>query len=147
MYWLLSALLVAQLVLIVCLAVTVQRKIRSVEDQVYDFFVSEEGKPSKFANLTDTIAAVFANRVMQSLTAAFRGSAGGTAKGEAEEARREFLAANPLVGMLGGAKLGKNPMAMGLLSMLGQNLMGHASDTPNGGHPKSDFRHELAKYR
>lgn len=144
MFWLLAALVVIQLLTfgyIFVLSYIAARKVRQVEDLVYSLFTQESPeKPSQFAELVDKVASVFSTRIITSAQAAIRGSAGGIAKGEAQAAQAELMASNPMMAMFAGGKLGKNPMALGLLSLLGQNLLNkQSSAVPSNGHSSPKF--------
>lgn len=114
-----------------------RRAARDLRDQVLSFFSPRGEQPSEFADLTDKMAAIFSARLVTSLQAAVRGSAGGAATALAKSEQGELFAANPLAGLLGG-KLGKSPLAVAALSLLGQQLTGgggnnHKVKTTNDG--------------
>jgi hypothetical protein len=112
----------------------------AIESRITSFFNAPDDKtPSEFARMIDLAAAVLSARIITSAEAAIRGAKGGTQKGINAEAFEEQAKANPLVALF-GAKLGKNPLAMTALSLLGGKLMGNSS-TPvasgsNGTSPK-----------
>lgn len=136
-----SALQLVSLILLILMFVRTKAYIQDKEAQIVEFlhgvFQPVGEKPSQFAEFTDLIAQTFSNRIVTSLTAAVRGSAGGAAKAEGDAA----IAANPLLGLLGRGKLGKNPLALAALSLLGSKFAPGGPGTPaipagNGHSPK-----------
>lgn len=139
-----SALQFFSLILLILMFARTKAYLQDKESQIVDFlhelFAPPRGspdKPSQFVEMTDTIAQVFSNRIVTSLTAAVRGSAGGAAKAEGDAA----IAANPLLGLLGRGKLGKNPLALAALSILSSKFTpGNGNASPigagNGNSPK-----------
>lgn len=110
--------------------------------QIFAFFQPDGDKPSKFAIWIDTIAQIFSARIISSAEAALRGAKGGMMKGVNAAEQRDFIQQNPLMGMLGG-KMGKNPIAVGLLSLLGQKLgsLGPSAESvPTNGSGQVKFK-------
>lgn len=125
MVWFIGAICVVQVLTLTILwffSRGLINRITSYEEVINDLFKQEGDKPSKFASLVDSISAVLASRLITSFKANIRGSAGGEASAESKAEQAQLLATNPLLGLFGGGKLGKSPLALGLLSLLGSKL-------------------------
>lgn len=135
MVWLIGAICVVQVLALTILWFFCRgliNRITSYEGVINDLFKQEGDKPSKFADLVDSISAVLASRLITSFKANIRGSAGGEASAEAKAEQAQLLATNPLLGLFGGGKLGKSPLALGLLSLLGSKLGSGPGQNNNG---------------
>lgn len=117
-----AALQLASTLILLLMFARTRSYLRDKESEIVDFlhnlFLPAGEKPSHFSELVDGIAQIFSNRIVTSFNAAIRGSAGGAAKAEGEAA----MAANPLLGLLGRGKLGKNPLALAALSLIGSKF-------------------------
>jgi len=111
----LVALQASMLFFFAVLAIKARNKARALEDFLFDLTDSKDGEPSKVVKFADTMAVIFASRIVSSFEATLRGSAGGSQKSINAAEQGQLIGANPLLGLLNSKALGKSPLALQLL--------------------------------
>lgn len=113
---------------------------QSFHEAVSEWFVAEEGKPSKFAEVLDAAGSVVGSAAARSIMASLnagKSHAVRLANGMVDEVEAQQ---NPLLGLLGGSKRGKGAGLAQLVQLLGPMLArggGGSGDNGRNGHSAS----------
>ncbi len=112
-------------------------RVKEYENILVDLIKPQGDKPSKLVEFIDGVSANIAARIVSSAEAAIRGSAGGAARA----ANAAEASANPLAAMVGGGRLGKNPVIQMIMQAL-LNKFGNSGSSqaiqPGNGHSLQD---------